>query len=340
MKPLRGFVLLGAFVSYKVGERLLKSINESSVLNRSTFKGGEKMGKRNVSAWNRKGVMMGYILLTMVVSLSLWIMPLLAVSMTLKPYGTWSAVCKTGFLQSHKFDKTTSKNTYTFRGECTENIGDTAINRWYTINASWNGSTHIAVENLAVTFTPGSLGGGSHTGSISCSCPDDPWINTVNCELIGKNGNIFELEGDLVQPIKKYPISADVISSSQKQSLKTELATKGAFLATPQAPVILSPSPNQKFSAPAQVLIKVQHNPNYDVAFQFQRGDLVSKPNFPNLMGNVQIVLSNKEVHDGITTGYLSINKSGRWRVRARCIFPNGNAPWSEWREFVVKFIG
>ena len=277
---------------------------------------------------------MGYILFTIVVSLSLWMMPLPAVSMSLNPHGDWLVSCNAGYLESYKFDKTTSKNTYTFKGQCSESSGKSVTNRRYQINASWNGSTKTASENLSVTFSPQGLG--NRTGSISYTCPDDPWINTVACTITSKTGSIFDLEINLVEPIK-YPISANFISSSKKQSLKAEWASKGAFLATPEAPVILSPSPNQKFLAPVMVQIKVQHNPNYSIAFQFQRAELVSKPNIPNLWGNQQIVLGNIKVNAGITTGDLSINKPGKWRVRAQSIFPN--APWSGWTEFVVDTI-
>jgi hypothetical protein len=297
------------------------------------LKGGGKMEKRYFLGWNRKGVMMSYILFTIVVSLSLWIMPLPAVAMTLHPHGDWTVSCNTGFLESYKFDKTTSKNTYTFKGQCGESAGESVINRRYQINASWNASTKTASENISAFFSPQGLG--TRTGSIFYTCPDDPWINTVNCTITSKAGNIFDLELNLVEPIK-YPISANFISSSKKHSLKAEWATKGAFLATPEAPFIQSPSPNQKFFSPVTVHIQVQHNPNYSIAFQFQRAELVSKPNIPNLWGNEHIVLSNIKVDAGITTGDLSINKPGKWRFRAQCSFANGNAPWSGWTEFSV----
>jgi hypothetical protein len=309
------------------GERLLNSVNESSVLNRSTFKGGGKMGKRYFSGWNRNGMMMGYILLTMVVYLSLGMMSLPALGVTLDSKGQWSASCRAGYLASHKFDKTTLKNTYTFKGECDESSGGSVTNRWYHVNASWNGSTKTASEDLSVTFSNDHL-----AGSIIYSCPDDPWINTVNCTITGKAGDIFAY----FQPTK-YPISANFISSSQKQTLKTEWTSTGAVLATPQAPVIQSPFSNQKFLAPVTVQIKVQHNPNYNVAFEFQRAELVSKPNIPNLWGTEQIVLNNLKVSAGITTGDFSIKQPGKWRVRAQSIFPN--APWSGWTEFVVDTL-
>jgi hypothetical protein len=293
------------------------------------------MGKRNVSEWNRKGVMMGYILLTMVVYLSCWIMPLSAIAMTLHTHGNWDVSCSTGFLESHKFDKTTSKNTYHFIGPCTESAGTYVGNRRYSIDASWDGSTQTAMENLSAAFSPQGLG--TRTDTISYTCPDDPWINTVNCTITSKTGDIFGLEMSLTQPIK-YPISANFLSSSQKKSLKGEWATKGAYMATPQAPVILHPNPNQQIKAPAIVLIKVQHNPTCNLALEFQRHDLIDKQTKYSYLVkwyNQQVVLSNKQVHAGITTGYLSIDKPGDWRVRAQCIFPN--APWSEWTEFVVK---
>jgi hypothetical protein len=302
--------------------------NESSALNRSIFDGGGKeMGKKYLSAGNRSGNRMGYILLTLVVGLSISMISNSGFCTTLDKKGQWSASCSAGTLTSHNFDKSAMKNTYTFKGQCVESSGSSVTNRWYNANASWTASNKTAEESLSVTFSNDHL-----AGTVIYTCPDDPWINTVDCTITGKAGDIFTY----FQP-GKNPITSTFISSSQKQSLKAEWASKPVILPTPQAPQIASPNPNQAFLTPAQVQIKVLHNPNYNIAFEFQRAELVSKPNIPNLWGTQQIVPSNLKTAAGVTTGGLTISQQGKWRFRAQSVFPG--APWSEWREFVVEAV-
>jgi hypothetical protein len=285
------------------------------------------MEKNYVSPGNRPGSGISFIGLTLAICLSVLMMANPGFGTTLDKKGQWSASCSAGTLASHNFDKSTMKNTYTFKGQCVESSGSSVTNRWYNANASWTAGTKTAEESLSVTFSNDHL-----AGTVIYSCPDDPWINTVDCTITGKAGDVFTY----FQP-GKNPITSTFISSSQKQSLKAEWASKPVILPTPQSPVILSPSPGQVFLVPITVSVKVQHNPNYNVAFEFQRAELVSKPNIPNLWGNQQVVLANKKTGAGVTTGEFTISQSGKWRLRSQSVFPN--APWSNWTEFTVDTV-
>jgi hypothetical protein len=240
---------------------------------------------------------------------------------TLDTKGQWSATCKAGTLASHSFDRPNAKASYSFSGQCVESAGGNVSNRIYQVKAGWNGVTKTANEDLSVTFW-----NGHYAGSVNYSCPDDPWLHSVNCTVTGKAGDIFNFF-----QIGSNPISAGFLSLSQKQSLTAEWNQQPA-IATPQAPVILSPGMNQHFIPPVNVPIKVQHNPALNVAFEFQRSDFVNPPIWANQNVNI-----NPKAASGITTGELAVGQPGKWRVRSQNIFPG--APWSNWVEFSAETL-
>jgi hypothetical protein len=260
------------------------------------------------------------------ISFILLMSPLTISATTLDTKGDWSATCSAGTLSSHVFDRPNLKATYSFKGQCVESSGSNVTNRWYQIKAGWNGSTKTANEDLSVTFW-----NGYYAGSIIYSCPDDPWLNNVNCTVTGKAGDIFKFfQGG------NNPISAGFVSASQKQSLKSEWNQQAVF-PTAQAPVIMSPSPNQAFMVPAKVQIKVQHTPNYGVSFEFQWCPF-NKPNTPpGFFITKNLTPVNLKTNAGVTTAEVTINEVGKWRLRSQSIFPN--APWSGWTEFKVDTI-
>ena len=148
-----------------------------------------------------------------------------ALGFTLDSKGELSANCDAGSLASHTFDRPALKATYFFNGQCVESSGSSVANRWYKITATWNGSTMTATEDLSVTFSLPARSSNSHfAGSLGYNCPDDPWHNNVNCKITAKAGDIFKY----FQP-SQYPISANFISTSQKQSLKTEWQQASGF---------------------------------------------------------------------------------------------------------------
>jgi len=105
----------------------------------------------------------------------------------------------------------------------------------------------------------------------------------------------------------------------------------------PAAPIIHTPIANQTYIAPATIQIKVQHDPNYSIVFEFQRMNFPNNKKVPVFWYTKNIVPGNLNTNNGITTGNLSINETGNWRVRAKSNSPN--APWSEWTKFVVDTL-
>jgi len=280
--------------------------------------------------------LMGHIVLFLAASLTIVTMSISAFALDITPdtKGEWWATCRNMSLRSHSFDRPHSKATYLFGGECDEELSSTGKNTPYAVNADWNGTNKIATENFSVKFTWGPWGGQLLSGSIAYKCADDPWINMVDCTITGKAGVIFDAAQFLTFLLSSNkPISSAYITPAERQNLKTEWSHQ-PFLSTPQAPVILSPTPNQFFLVPATVTIKVQHDPNYNVAFEFQNASLVHKPNIPNLWGTEQVVPANLKTSGGVTTGSLTIDKPAKWRFRSQCVYPN--APWSDWTEFTV----
>ena len=125
------------------------------------------MGKKYLSTGNRSGAGMGYILLTLVVSLSILMTSNPGFGTTLDKKGQVFASCSAGILASHIFAP--GQNTYTFSGQCVESSGNSVTNRLYNANASWTVNNKTAKEVLSVTFVFGLL-----TGAFLTPAPMTP----------------------------------------------------------------------------------------------------------------------------------------------------------------------
>ena len=161
----------------------------------------------------------------------------------------------------------------------------------------------------------------------SSNCAENPWLKAgVSCTVFSGG----------TEPGVKYPRSAAVLSSAQRQSLASQQPPNTQILPTPSAPVILSPFQNQKFGfIPANIKINVQHNMNYNIQFQFESRGIPPKSGILEAYKTVAgVTLQNQQTAKGATTGTLVVSNASQWRFRAMSNFPG--APWSEWREFTV----
>jgi hypothetical protein len=224
---------------------------------------------------------------------------------------------------------TPAKIVYEFKGVCgiwnppTETACPPPVN--VTVTGEWLIGTKIAHEKI---FKPI-----ANTSSIilysetSSTCPENPWLKAgVACTVTSGNG----------KPGEKYPRSAALLSSAQRQTLASQQPTNTQILPTPAAPVILTPVQNQKFGFfPSNVKVEVSHNMNYGIQFQFESRNIPPKTGAPEAYKPVAgVTLQNQQTSKGITTGVLIVTKPSQWHFRAMSNFPG--APWSEWREFTV----
>jgi hypothetical protein len=159
------------------------------------------------------------------------------------------------------------------------------------------------------------------------NCPENPWLKAgVSCTVYSGS----------TKPGEKYPRSAVLLSSAQRQSLASQQPSNALAIPTPGAPLILTPVQNQKFGfIPANVKIEVSHNMNYGIQFEFQSRGIPPQGGVPEAYKPVTgVTLQNQQTSKGITTGTLVVTKPGQWLFRTMSNFPG--APWSEWRAFTV----
>jgi len=163
----------------------------------------------------------------------------------------------------------------------------------------------------------------------SSNCPENPWLKAgVACNVVSGN----------TEPGVSYPRSAAVLSSAQRQYLASTQPPNSPILPTPQAPVIVLPTVNQKFVViPANVKIQVKHDPNYGVNFEFQWKPF-SKPNTPSgFFVTKKVTPTDLKTTYGVTSAAVKIDTKGFWRIRTQSIFPG--APWSNWTVFTVDAL-
>lgn len=190
----------------------------------------------------------------------------------------------------------------------------------------WNKQTKQATENLIHPFK----GTSSYSPIIKTvsNCPQNPWADpNVKCTLVSKDPSNSKMPGP-------FPKSAGALTGTQRNAIKqAEGSSGGAYIPTPQAPVIDFPAMGQKFFLPSKIFLQVRHNQAINVSFEFQHAYLSKK--VPSIYAKRGLAPANIKTHAGVTTAELNITERGRWRVRAVCNFPG--APWSEWRVFDVE---
>ncbi len=226
---------------------------------------------------------------------------------------------------------TTQKSIYNLEGYCYYTPGGPAAacppeHEPISGTLEW-----IHDKNLNIATEIFTRGGHTHANTTS-RCPQNPWTNeSVACTLSFKNFRNTQFNA-FTGP---YPISALLMTSAQKQSLKQQEAQTTPIIVAPAAPQILKPARNQVFLAPATIPIKVKHDAAHTVVFEFKWRSRKPKPGeWPEPFTVVEGVVPDNVVRsNGITTANLTVGKTGQWMIRARANFPN--AKWSE-VEFVV----
>lgn len=115
----------------------------------------------------------------------------------------------------------------------------------------------------------------------------------------------------------------------------------GAQVKTPAAPVFEQPAQGATCALLAPIAIEVEHQVAYPLEFQIAHSRLVTKPaRGPDIMSVHAFVPAGGKDVAGRYTGTFVPKESGRWKFRARCVFPYGEAPWSDWRSVVVPAKG
>jgi len=283
-----------------------------------------------------------------------------ASAVTLDSSGAWRCTCQAGSLTSHSFDKANSKAFFSFSGPCQEYEDSSFIGtRKYQINAVWDGKSKTAFEDVSYdTVTAhrdptGKMITYHYAGSARYSCPDNPWLNSVNCTPTGQTGDISSLsfEGqkssnpfDIKNVVDKMsltavvknlfkdrnnPISSGFIPAGQRQSLAAE-----GTLPLPQgSPVILSPTPNSIFWVPARVEVKIQHNPAWGAICEFEKEESVRLGWIKPDPREAPVMKTSA----GLTSGELHITQPSKWRIRVRSNYPGSS--WGNWVEFKAETI-
>ncbi|HOO39842.1 MAG TPA: hypothetical protein PK425_01670 [Syntrophales bacterium] len=240
--------------------------------------------------------------------------------------GTMSCSVKSAVLKS----VTPEKTVYEFQGTCGYWSSDKVAcppATQVTATGEWFKNSKIAHEKI---YKP--IANSSSVilkSETSSSCPENPWLKAgVACNVVSGN----------TEPGVSYPRSAAVLSSAQRQYLASAQPPDSQILPTPQAPVIVLPTLNQKFVViPANVKIQVKHNPNYGVNLEFQWKPF-PKPNTPpGFYVTKKLTPANLKTTYGVTTAEVKIDTKGLWRMRSQSIFPG--APWSDWTAFTVDAL-
>lgn len=243
--------------------------------------------------------------------------------------GELEGICNVGSLTAHTFAPGAKKAEYVFHGQCAEGKDATVTNRHYHVKGNWDSTKKTAEEKITGTFTIGYL-----SAYIIFDCPEDPWLNTVTCTITGKAGNglPYFIAANAVPT--NNPLSSGFLPAAQRQALKTEWNNQPALPMT-QAPVIVLPLANQVLKGPLGVPISVNHNPNYGIDLEIQWKPTKTKKNVPSFWSTQNVTLSDSKSTLGSTTKVLAVTKMGKWRVRARSVFPG--APWCDWRVWEVN---
>jgi len=241
--------------------------------------------------------------------------------------GTMSCSVKSAVLKS----ATPDKIVYDFEGSCgywnASSVAACPPTVQVKATGEWFKNSKVAHEKI---FKPI-----ANTSSVilysetSGNCPENPWLKAgVACTVFSGN----------TEPGVSYPRSASVLSIAQRQYLASTQPPTTPLLSTPSAPVIASPTLNQKFVViPANVKIQVKHDPNYGVAFEFQWKPF-PKPNTPSgFFVAKKLTPTNLKTTYGVTTAEVKIDTKGSWRIRSQSVFPG--APWSAWTVFTVDAL-
>ncbi|MBN1141634.1 MAG: hypothetical protein JXB25_07575 [Deltaproteobacteria bacterium] len=224
-----------------------------------------------------------------------------------------TVTCQTPSLIQHTITAE-GNSQFKFHGQCFYSQGDSAWNKWYSITTSWNGNLAREIVKFDTS---------TKTGIILSTCPSDPWLQDVTCQLKSMSGNAFE--DFQISGVTAYPLTRSAISAEQKAQFRAELDAleKEAACAAPTL-VLPSPALDQQFIAPASIQIQVKHNPDFPPHdWTFKWAPPTPAGQWPATPTQQNVALTNLTTANGITTGALNAAKLGSWHIKARVDYPS-----------------
>ncbi|MHC1696934.1 MAG: hypothetical protein AB9919_02475 [Geobacteraceae bacterium] len=222
--------------------------------------------------------------------------------------------CGVPFMESHSIDAD-GKSSIRFHGQCYYDAPQSAWNKHYIVNATWDGSQAREVVTIM---------GDNKSGTVVSTCPSNPWLSKVACQKKSLSGTAFS--DYQITGATTYPLTANALSDVKKAALVAELAVKQKEAVCAE-PVIFSPSPakGKTYNAvPATVKVELRHSKqNPPKSLTVFWAPPTKQGEFPVSLTKQNMTLSNLQTSGGVTSGTLLAGKPGQWAVSIRTALPS-----------------
>lgn len=222
--------------------------------------------------------------------------------------------CGVPFMEAHSIDAD-GKSSIRFHGQCYYDAPQSAWNKHYIVNATWDGSQAREVVTIMSE---------NKSGTVVSTCPSNPWLGKVACQKKSLSGAAFD--DYQITGATTYPLTANALSDAKKAALVAELAVKQKEDACTE-PIVVSPSPakGKTYNAvPATVKVEIRHskqNPPKELTAYWAPP---TKPGeFPASSTKQDMALSNLQTSGGVTSGTVLAGKPGSWNIVIRTALPS-----------------
>lgn len=228
--------------------------------------------------------------------------------------GLPNITCGVPFMESHSIDAD-GKSSIRFHGQCYYDAPQSAWNKHYIVNATWNGSQAREVVTIM---------GENKSGTVVSTCPSNPWLSKVACQKQSLSGAAFD--DYQITGATTYPLTANALSDAKKAALLAELAVKQKE-AVCVDPIIKLPSPAKGKtynSVPATVKVEIKHSPqNPPKELSIYWAPPTKQGEMPAASIKQNMKLSNLMTSGGTTSGTLFADKAGIWQIGIKTALPS-----------------